>query len=120
MRQPGALSFILTLFPERKVKPKLYTMQFLLTAYDGTDGEAAGRRLAARPEHLEKIRELKNSGEFLFGGAILDDSGNMIGSMVLYEFPDRKTMDERLKDEPYIYAGIWKKIEIVPFRLANI
>jgi len=95
-------------------------MQFLLTAYDGKDGEAQGRRLSSRPDHLEKIRELKASGEFLFGGAILDDNGNMIGSMIVYEFPDRKTMDERLKDEPYIYAGVWKKIEIVPFRLAKI
>jgi uncharacterized protein len=95
-------------------------MQFLLTAYDGTDGEAAGRRLSARPDHLEKIKDFKKSGEFLLGGAILDDNGNMIGSMILYEFPDRKTMDERLKEEPYIYSGVWKKIEIVPFRLASI
>ena len=99
---------------------KITAMQFLLTAYDGTDGEASGRRLSARPEHLDKIRELKNSGEFLYGGAILDDNGNMIGSMIVYEFPDRKTMDECLKDEPYVYSGVWKKIEIVPFRLAKI
>jgi uncharacterized protein YciI len=95
-------------------------MQFLLTAYDGTDGEASGRRLSARPEHLDRIRDLKKSGEFLFGGAILDGNGNMIGSMIVFEFPDRETMDERLKDEPYIYASVWKKIEIVPFRLAKI
>jgi uncharacterized protein YciI len=95
-------------------------MQFLLTAFDGKDGEAQGRRLSARPGHLENISDMKKRGEFLFGGAILDDNGNMIGSMIVFEFPDRKTMDERLKDEPYIYAGVWKKIEIVPFRLAKI
>jgi uncharacterized protein YciI len=95
-------------------------MQFLFTAYDAADGEAPGKRLSARPEHLEKIKELKASGEFLFGGAILDDSGNMIGSMIVYDFPDRKALDDRLKDEPYIYAGVWKKIDIVPFRLAKI
>jgi len=95
-------------------------MQFLLTAYDGKDEEAQDRRLSARPGHLEKIRELKINGECLLGGAILDDNGNMIGSMIVYDFPDRKTMDERLKDEPYIYAGVWQKIEIVPFRLAKI
>jgi uncharacterized protein len=95
-------------------------MQFLLIAYDGTDSDAHKRRMAVRPEHLRKIKFLKDNGEFLFGGAILDNGGNMIGSMILYEMPDRQTLDERLKDEPYIYGDVWKKIEIVPFRLAAI
>ncbi|HVN58464.1 MAG TPA: YciI family protein [Bacteroidales bacterium] len=95
-------------------------MQFLLTAYDGPDAEAIRRRMEIRPEHLEKIAILKRKGEFLFGGAILDDSGNMIGSMILYDVPDRQSLDERLKDEPYITHGVWKKVRIEPFRLANI
>jgi hypothetical protein len=93
-------------------------MQFLLTAYDGTDSGAQERRMKVRPTHLEKIEILKKSGEFLFGGAILDDNGQMIGSMIVYEFPDRQTLDEKLKDEPYIYGKVWEKITIVPFRRA--
>ena len=95
-------------------------MQFLLTAYDGTDAEAPGRRLKVRGDHLEKIAGLKRKGEVLFGGAILNEAGNMIGSMVVYEFPDRQSLDKRLKEEPYITGGVWEKIEIQPFRLAKI
>jgi len=95
-------------------------MQFLLIAYDGTDAEALNRRMKSRPDHLEKIALIKKAGEFLCGGAILDDSGKMIGSMILYEVPDRATLDERLKNEPYIYNKVWEKIVIRPFRLANI
>jgi len=95
-------------------------MQFLLVAHDGTDPDAHKRRMAVRPEHLRKIKFMKDNGEFLYGGAILDNRGNMIGSMILYEMPDRKTLDERLKDEPYIYGNVWEKIEIVSFRLAAI
>jgi uncharacterized protein YciI len=95
-------------------------MQYLLTAFDGTDKDAESRRLEVRPEHLQKISFMKKKGEFLLGGAILNEEGRMIGSMILYEFPDRKTLDERLKDEPYFTCGVWEKIEIVPFRLANI
>jgi uncharacterized protein YciI len=95
-------------------------MQFLLIAYDGTDAEALDRRMKSRPEHLEKITIIKKAGEFLFGGAILDNSGKMIGSMILYEVPDRATLDEMLKDEPYIYNKVWEKIEIRPFRMAKI
>ena len=54
-------------------------MQFILVAYDGTDPEALERRMKVRQEHLEKIEVLKGRGEFLAGGAILDNDGKMIG-----------------------------------------
>ena len=95
-------------------------MQFLLLAYDGTDPEALQRRLKVRDEHLRKISGLKKNGEFLFGGAILDENGIMTGSMIVYDFPDRETLDERLKNEPYITEGVWEKLEIKPFRMAKI
>jgi uncharacterized protein YciI len=95
-------------------------MQFILIAYDGTDEGATQRRLNVREDHLQKISHLKKSGEFISGGAILDNNGKMIGSMILYEFPDRESLDAKLKDEPYITKGVWKKIEIQPFRLAKI
>ncbi|MGE5420390.1 MAG: YciI family protein [Chloroflexota bacterium] len=95
-------------------------MQFLLTAFDGEDAGALERRMSVREEHLQKIENLKRSGGFLLGGAILDDNGKMIGSMILYEFPDRKSLDEKLQDEPYITKNVWKKVEIRPFRLATI
>jgi len=95
-------------------------MQFLLTAYDGTDPGAPERRMRVREDHLKKISALKKTGEFLYGGAILDEEGKMIGSMIVYDFPDRKSLDDKLKDEPYITAGVWKRIDIQPFRLAKI
>jgi len=73
-----------------------------------------------RPEHLEKIEVLKSKGEFLAGGAILDNDSRMIGSMIVYEYPDRNALDEKLKEEPYFTKGVWKKVEIQPFRMAMI
>jgi len=95
-------------------------MQFLLIAYDGSDPGALDRRMKVRPEHLEKIADLKKSGEFLLGGAILDDDGKMIGSMIVYEFPDRSALEKKLEEEPYLTNGVWKKIEIRPYKLAKI
>jgi uncharacterized protein YciI len=95
-------------------------MQFILIAYDGVDPGAQERRMKVRPEHLAKIELLKKSGEYLFGGAILNDEGLMIGSTIVYEFPDRKALDEKLKDEPYMTAGVWEKVVIHPYRLAKI
>jgi uncharacterized protein YciI len=95
-------------------------MQFLLVAFDGTDSGALERRMKARPEHLEKIAVLKKRGAFLFGGAILDENEKMIGSMIVYEFPDRAALDESLKNEPYVINGVWQKIDIRPYRIARI
>ena len=95
-------------------------MQFLLIAFDGTDPGALERRMNVRPGHLENVSVMKRAGEFLLGGAILDDDGIMIGSMIVYEFPDRATLDMRLREEPYIINNIWQKIEIRPYRLAKI
>jgi len=95
-------------------------MQFILIAYDGTDPGALERRMKVREEHLAKVGVLKREGVVLFGGAILDDEGKMIGSTIVYEIADRQALDERLKDEPYIFGGVWQKIEIKPFRLAKI
>ena len=95
-------------------------MQFLLIAYDGTDPGALQRRLAVREDHLKRISTMKKEGKFLFGGAILDDEGKMIGSMIIYDFPDRQSLELKLKDEPYLNNEVWSKVEINPFRLANI
>jgi uncharacterized protein len=94
-------------------------MQFLLIAHDGADSEALQRRLNVREEHLRRIGEMKKAGEFLFGGAILDDDGKMTGSMIVYDFPDRESLIKKLKEEPYMTEDVWKNTEIRPFRLAK-
>ena len=95
-------------------------MQFILIAYDSTGTDALDRRMKVRPEHLEKIALVKKTGHYLCGGAILNESGTMIGSMILYEVADRNELDRILENEPYIYNKIWEKIEIRPFRMAKI
>jgi uncharacterized protein YciI len=95
-------------------------MQFILTAFDYTDSGALERRMKCRPEHLDKIGYVKKAGKFLCGGAILNEGGTMIGSMILYEVVDRAELDRLLLDEPYIYNKVWEKIDIRPFRMAKI
>ena len=93
-------------------------MQFLVTAYDGTDPDAPARRQAVREAHLVGARKLAEEGRFLVGGAILDDAGQMIGSCVIADFPSRAALDEWLQSDPYVTGGVWQKIEVKPFRAA--
>jgi len=93
-------------------------MQFLVIAKDGTDAEAPARRQAAREQHLAGARQLAEDGVIIAGGAILDDAGRMVGSSVIYEVPDRAALDAIIAADPYVTGGVWKDIEIRPFRVA--
>jgi uncharacterized protein YciI len=93
-------------------------MQFLVIARDGTDAEAPARRQAVREQHLVGARRYTEEGVVVVGGAILDDEGRMVGSTVIYEVPDRATLDAIIAADPYVTGGVWRDIEIRPFRLA--
>ncbi len=93
-------------------------MQFVVTAYDGTDAEAPDRRAAARPAHLERAAELEASGQIIAGGAILNDAGEMIGSTLYVEFVQREELDAWLAGDPYVTGDVWQKISVQPIRLA--
>jgi uncharacterized protein len=86
--------------------------QYLITAYNGTDENALERRMNVRPFHLEGAKKLKENGNFIIGGAMLNDEGKMIGStMILQDWID---------NEPYIQQKVWEKFEVKPFRVANV
>ena len=54
----------------------------------------------------------------LTGGAILDDDGRMVGSVALVDFPSREDLDRWLATDPYVTEGVWRHIEVRPFRVA--
>lgn len=87
-------------------------MQFIVTAYDGTDAEAPARRLAARPAHLKLVEESVSRGEQILGAAILDDEGNMRGSLMVMDFPSRAMLDAWLEREPYVIGHVWQNIDV--------
>ena len=93
-------------------------MEFLVIAYDGTDPEAKARRLRVREAHLSGVRDMKEAGTFINGGAILNESGEMIGSTLYLDFPSRDALDEWLAGDPYVTGGVWVNIEVRPIRLA--
>ncbi|MFH1155639.1 MAG: YciI family protein [Pseudomonadota bacterium] len=88
-------------------------MQFIVTGYDGTDDQALERRLAAREAHLKQARVLYDKGKWLYAAAVLNEQGNMAGSVIVCEFPSREALDrEWLKNEPYILGDVWKTVDI--------
>jgi uncharacterized protein YciI len=95
-------------------------MLYVIHAYDHTDEAALGRRMAVRPAHFEGVAKLKEQGFYVLGGALLDPEGGMIGSMMLLDFPSEVELQEWLKIEPYANSEVWDKIDIKPFRKAQM
>ncbi|OIQ64131.1 YciI-like protein [mine drainage metagenome] len=94
--------------------------QYVITAYDYTDGGALERRMNVRPHHFESARKLKNNGNFIFGGAILNDDGKMTGSIMVMQFETEEQLENWKQNEPYITQKIWETYDIKPFKLADV
>ena len=95
-------------------------MQFVVTAFDYTDADALNRRMTHREQHLAGVRNLIAEGHFLSGGAILDDSGKMIGSTLHLEFPARADLDALLRSDPYVTGKVWEKIDVRQAKLVPL
>jgi hypothetical protein len=93
-------------------------MLFAVIAKDGTDTAAPARRMAVRAQHLEGIRPLVEAGTVLLGGALLNEAGGMIGSMMLLEAESEAAARAILERDVYTTGGVWEHYELHPFRIA--
>jgi uncharacterized protein YciI len=57
------------------------------------------------------------AGQMLLGGAILDEAGEMIGSMTVVDLASRAEVDRWLATDPYVAGKVWERIEVHPMRV---
>ena len=95
-------------------------LQFVIIARDGIDVDATQRRLAVRPAHLDGARKLKATNNFIVGGAMLNEDGQMNGSVMLVQFDTEEEMKQWLENEPYVTGKVWETIEIRRFKVADV
>ncbi|MGF7077965.1 YciI family protein [Mucilaginibacter sp. UYCu711] len=94
--------------------------QYLITAYDYTDEGAFERRMGVRPHHLDGAKDLKAKGNYVIGGAMLNEEGKMIGSTMILQFENEEELEAWKQGEPYITQKIWESVDIKPFKVANV
>jgi len=118
MLHPIKIGLLYVLFFQTIINLLLYNthkgkkVQFIITGFDGIDDDAPKRRMAVREKHIAMGDRLRKEGKALYGVALLDENGNMIGSVYICEFPSRKELDEWLEVEPYVIGNVWKKVDI--------
>jgi uncharacterized protein YciI len=80
------------------------------------------RRLAARPEHLERLQRLQDDGRLLLAGPLpaldSEDPGDagFTGSLIVAEFTDLRAAEAWAQQDPYVGAGVYRQVTVKPFR----
>lgn len=80
------------------------------------------KRLAARPDHLARLNQLKDEGRLLIAGphpAIdSEDPGEagFNGSLVVAEFSSLNEAQAWADEDPYVAAGVYAKVTVKPYK----
>ncbi len=79
----------------------------------GKDGPGSEKRLRHRPAHLEFMAT--HQAPVIYAGPLLE-AGRMVGSIFVFEVPDRAALDAHLAGDPYFTEEIFETVEIYESR----
>ena len=95
-------------------------IQYVIEALDHTDSEGLNRRMAIREKHFAGTAALKANGQFIIGGAKLNEEGKMIGSTMILQLLSEADFQAYYAQEPYITGKVWNEIKVYKFRVATV
>jgi uncharacterized protein YciI len=95
----------------------------MLYAIVGEDApDSLSQRIAARPAHLERIKQLQAEGRLVLAGPFpAIDSPNpgpagFTGSLIVAEFASLAEAQSWANADPYVAAGVYANVSVKPFR----
>lgn len=80
------------------------------------------KRLAARPEHLQRLETLQNQGRLILAGphpaidATNPGDAGFTGSLIVAEFTDLAAAQDWAAADPYLAAGVYARVIVKPFK----
>ncbi|MBK4725934.1 MULTISPECIES: YciI family protein [Erwiniaceae] len=97
-------------------------MLYVIYAKDNAD--SLDKRTAVRPAHLARLQLLRDEGRLIIAGPMPAVDTNepgvagFTGSTIIAEFPSLEAAQSWAQDDPYIAAGVYKKVDVKPFKRA--
>lgn len=85
-------------------------MPFVVIAHDKPDPQL---RLAARADHLDYVATQQD--KIIYSGPLLAE-GKMVGSLFVFDLPDRAALDACLAADPYFARAIFAEVQIFESR----
>lgn len=77
-------------------------------------------RQSARPAHLARLQELQSENRLIIAGPHPDgdtsDSTGFTGSLVIAEFASLQQAQAWADADPYVAAGVYRKVVVKPFK----
>jgi uncharacterized protein YciI len=86
---------------------------FVLNCHDKPN--SLDLRMATREAHLAYVRPQLDI--LKLGGPLLDDKGDMAGSLMIVDVADLAAAQAFSASDPYTKAGLWSRVEIAAFRV---
>ena len=94
-------------------------MHYLVIGYDHPGETGRQRRAAAREAHLAQLGTA-TSARPLFGAAVLNESGEMVGSMLVMDAASRADLQAWLDEEPYVVSDVWREVKVQPCQVPPV
>ena len=95
----------------------------MLYAIIGEDApNSLEKRLAARPPHIERLKQLQEEGRLLLAGpfpaidSIDPGPAGMSGSLIVAEFASLEDARRWAETDAYVTEGVFSQITVKPFR----
>ncbi|RLQ89010.1 YciI family protein [Notoacmeibacter ruber] len=85
-------------------------MHYALICIDKSN--SVSLRMATREDHLAWLKGQQAEGKVLFTGPFLSDEGEMNGSLLLVDVPDRQAAEAMAAADPYAKAGLFASTDI--------
>ncbi|GAB5414822.1 MAG: YciI family protein [Congregibacter sp.] len=95
-------------------------MYYVIIGEDSPD--SLGKRLEARPAHLERIQSLVDEGRLLVAGPMpavdSEDPGpaGFTGSVIIGEFASLDAARRWAAEDPYVLTGVFQSVSVKPFK----
>ncbi|MFM8342575.1 MAG: YciI family protein [Methylomonas sp.] len=95
-------------------------MLYAIMAEDTADSLA--KRLAARPDHLQRLQALQDQGRLVLAGphpaidAENPAEAGFSGSLIVAEFSDLASAQAWADADPYFAAGVYARVVVKPFK----
>ena len=97
----------------------------MLYSIVGTDVEnSLQARLAARPDHVGRLKQLVDQGRLILAGPnpAIDSSdpgdAGFTGSIIIAEFSSLQEARDWADQDPYLLTGVYDSVEVKPFNQA--
>ena len=88
-------------------------MQFAIYCKDKDGGLEI--RKSTRPAHLRYLSA--HADQLVYGGPMLSADGETpVGSLLIFDCPDRRAAEAFANGDPYSKAGLFQSVEITPIR----